>query len=112
MPRTPTRKPTDFPEEVLDHFAGPARPMTPADADAITRRFKKALLERMRGGELTHHLGYPPGGTKPAETTTHRNGTSEKTVLTDAGALGLDVPRDRDGTARSSRRSFPSPRAG
>ena len=97
MPRT--RKPkSDFPKEVLDHFAGPARVMTQADADAITRQFKKALLERMLGGELTHHLGYPPGGTKPADTTNHRNGTSEKTVLTDEGALDLDVPRDRAGT--------------
>jgi putative transposase len=97
MPRT--RKPkSDFPEEVLDHFAGPARVMTQADADAITRQFKKALLERMLGGELTHHLGYPPGGIKPAKTTNHRNGTSEKTVLTDEGSLDLVVPRDRDGT--------------
>src|SRR6185503_18120850 len=67
------------------------------DVDAITRQFKKALLERMLGGELTHHLGYPPGGTKPAETTNHRNGTSEKTVLTDEGSLDLAIPRDRDG---------------
>ena len=50
------------------------------------------------GGELTHHLGYPPGGAKPEETTNHRNGTSEKTVLTDDGALAIDVPRDREGT--------------
>src|SRR5688572_16380620 len=98
MPRTRKRKPTDFPEEVLDHFAGPARPMTQADADAITRRFKQALLERMLGGELTPHLGYPPGATKPADTTNHRNGTREKTVLTDDGSLDLDVPRDREGT--------------
>jgi hypothetical protein len=29
-------------------------------------------------------LGYPPGGTKPADTTNHRNGMSEKTVPTGA----------------------------
>jgi putative transposase len=98
MPRTRKSKPTDIPEEVLDHFAGPARPMSQTDVDAITRRFKKAIVERMLGGELTHHLGYPPGGTKPAETTNHRNGTSDKTVLTDDGTLDLDVPRDRAGT--------------
>ena len=33
-----------------------------ADIDAATRRLKKALIERMLGGELSHHLGYPPGG--------------------------------------------------
>ena len=98
MPRTRKPKPTDVPEEVLDHFAGPARPISQAEADAITRRFKKALLERMLGGELTHHLGYPPGGTKPDAITNHRNGTSAKTVVTDEGALDLDIPRDRDGS--------------
>jgi transposase-like protein len=72
--------------------------MSQADVDAIMRQFKKAIVERMLGGELTHHLGYPPGAAKPAETTNHRNGTSEKTVLTDDGPLDLAVPRDRDGT--------------
>ena len=28
MARTRKPKPTDVPEEVLDHFAGPARPMS------------------------------------------------------------------------------------
>ena len=98
MPRTRKPKATDVPDEVLDHFAGPARPMSAADVDTVMRRFKKALVERMLGGELTHHLGYPPGGAKPPDTTNHRNGTSGKTVLTDEGALTLDVPRDRAGT--------------
>jgi transposase-like protein len=98
MPRTRKPKPTDVPEEVLDHFAGPARPMSQADVEAVMRRFKKALVERMLGGELTHHLGYPPGGAKPVETSNQRNGTSDKTVLTDEGPLALEVPRDRDGT--------------
>ena len=50
------------------------------------------------GGELTHHLGYPPGGAKLDDVTNHRNGTGGKTVLTDDGRSSLDVPRDRDGT--------------
>ena len=98
MPRTRKPKPTDVPETILDQFAGPARPMSQGEVDAITKRFKKALVERMLGGELTHHLGYPPGGEKPADTTNQRNGTSGKTVLTDDGPLTLDIPRDRDGT--------------
>jgi transposase-like protein len=98
MPRTRKPKPTDFPEAVLDHFAGPARRISQAEADTITKRFRKAMMERMLGGELTHHLGYPPGGDKPPGATNHRNGTSGKTVLTDEGALTLDIPRDRAGT--------------
>jgi len=50
------------------------------------------------GGELTHHLGYPPGGTKPEDATNHRNGTSGKRVLTDDGSLAIEVPRDREGS--------------
>jgi transposase-like protein len=72
--------------------------MSQADVDAIMRRFKKAMVERMLGGELTHHLGYPPGGTRPEATSNHRNGTTGKTVLTDDGSLALAIPRDRDGT--------------
>jgi len=98
MPRTRKPKPTDVPDTILDQFAGPARPMSQGEVDAITKRFKKALVERMLGGELTHHLGYPPGGEKPPDTTNQRNGTSGKTVLTDDGPLVLDIPRDRDGT--------------
>ena len=98
MPRTRKPKPPDAAEAVLDEFAGPARPMSQIEVDTITKRFKKALVERMLGGELTHHLGYPPGGEKPPEVTNHRNGSSAKTVLTDDGVLDLQIPRDRAGT--------------
>ena len=82
------------------------RPDLAEELDAAVRRFKKAIIERALGGELTHHLGYPPGGTKPDDTTNHRNGTSGKTVLTDDGPLAIEVPRDREG--RSSRGSSPN----
>ncbi len=98
MPRTRRPTPTDVLETILDQFAGPARPRSQGEVDGITKRFKKALVERMLGGELTHHLGYPPGGEKPPDTSNQRNGTSGKTVLTDDGPLMLDSPRDRDGT--------------
>ena len=103
MPRTPKRekRPTErlapVPDEILDHFA-PDRPMSAEEIDAAGRRLKKALMERMLGGELSHHLGYPPGGSKPDDTTNHRNGTSEKRVLTDDGPVGVEIPRDREGT--------------
>ena len=72
--------------------------MSQGEVDGITKRSKKALVERMLGGELTHHLGYPPGGEKPPDASNHRNGTSGKTVLTEEGPLRLDIPRDRAGT--------------
>jgi len=59
---------------------------------------KKALIERALGGELSHHLGYLPGGDKPAEAGNHRNGSTGKTVLTEDGPLRIEVPRDRQGS--------------
>ena len=63
------------PDAILDHFARPGM-LTGADVEAATQRFKKALIERALGAELSHHLGYPPGGAKPDDTPNHRNGTS------------------------------------
>lgn len=85
------------PADVLDQFAGQG-PVSAAELEAAVRRFKKAIIERALGAELTHHLGYPAGAPKPDAVTNHRNGTSGKTVLTDEGPLPIEVPRDRDGT--------------
>lgn len=73
-------------------------PVSPAELESIFQQFKKAVMERALGAEMSHHLGYAPGQAKPEGASNHRNGKSAKTVLTDAGALRIDVPRDRDGT--------------
>lgn len=91
----PALKPV--PAEVLDAFADDGV-LTAGDIDAAMRRFKKALIERALGAELTHHLGYPPGATKPEDARNHRNGSTSKTVLTDDGTVAIDVPRDREGS--------------
>jgi transposase-like protein len=62
------------------------------------RRFKKALIERALGAELTHHLGYPAGAALPDDGANKRNGTTPKTVLTDDGTVEIDVPRDPVGS--------------
>jgi putative transposase len=94
---TPDTPLAPVPDEILDQFVRQG-PISPEELDAAVRRFKKAVIERALGGELTHHLGYPPGGDKPDTSTNHRNGTGSKTVLTDDGPLRLEVPRDREGT--------------
>ncbi len=38
------------------------------------------------------------GTGKPEDASSHRNGASGETVLTDDGPLRLEVPRDRDGS--------------
>jgi transposase-like protein len=72
--------------------------MTAEAVQDAAMAFKKALIERALGAELGHHLGYPAGTERPAETTNQRNGKSAKTVLTEDGPLRLDIPRDRDGS--------------
>ena len=85
-----------IPKELIDQFV--SGPMSAQAVNAAAMAFKKALIERALGAELSHHLGYPPGASKPEPATNHRNGCSAKTVLTEDGALRIEVPRDRDGS--------------
>jgi transposase-like protein len=86
-----------IPKELLDQFAQGGL-MSAGDIQDASMAFKKALIERALGGEMSHHLGYLPGAEKPAATANHRNGASAKTVLTEDGPLRIDVPRDREGS--------------
>jgi putative transposase len=85
-----------IPKELLDQFV--QGPMTAEAIQDVSMAFKKALIERALGGELSHHLGYALGGYKPATADNHRNGSTGKTVLTEDGPLRIEVPRDREGS--------------
>ena len=83
-----------IPKELIEQFV--SGPMTSDAVNAATVAFKKALIERALGAEMSHYLGYPNGASKPeAGTANQRNGRSAKTVLTDDGPLRIEVPRDR-----------------
>ncbi|PRF95937.1 IS256 family transposase, partial [Burkholderia cenocepacia] len=99
MPRKPKAQPAALPAipaELLEQFGN--GPMTAEAINAATLALKKALIERALGGEMNHHLGYPPGAAKPANATNQRNGKGAKTVLTEDGPIRIEVPRDRDGS--------------
>jgi hypothetical protein len=64
----------------------------------VSMAFKKVLIDRALGGELSHHLGHAPGGDKPAEADNHRNGSTGKKVLPEDGPLRIEEPRDREGS--------------
>ena len=85
-----------IPKELIDQFVN--GPMSAEAVNAASIAFKKALIERALGAELTHHLGYAPGGEKPVEASNHRNGATAKTLLTEDGPLRIAVPRDRAGS--------------
>jgi|TARA_R100000365_G_C2733634_1_gene63395 putative transposase len=56
----------------------------------------KTVLETALEAEMTEHLGYEKHGASEGDNA--RNGTRSKTVLTEVGAVQIDVPRDRDGS--------------
>ena len=85
-----------IPAELLEQLI--PGPVTPGQLEDIFQRFKKAFIERALGAEMSHHLGYAPGQAKPDGAVNHRNGKSAKRVLTDTGALAIEVPRDRHGS--------------
>ena len=84
-----------IPPELLDQLV--KGPMTAEAVEDASRAFKKALIERALGAEMSHHLGYAAGADKPEAVTNHRNGKSGKTVLTADGPLRIEVPRDCEG---------------
>lgn len=58
----------------------------------------KRILERGLNEELAAHLGYEVGDPAGRGSGNNRNGTSAKQVLTEIGAVDLDIPRDRNGS--------------
>jgi len=66
--------------------------------DGVLAELTKRILERGLSEELTEHLGYESGDPAGRGSGNNRNGTTPKTVLTEIGAVDLDIPRDRNGT--------------
>jgi putative transposase len=85
-----------IPAELLEKLI--PGPVTAGQLEDIFQQFKKAFIQQALGAEMSHHLGYAPGQAKPEGAVNHRNGKSAKTVLTDTGALAIEVPRDRAGS--------------
>lgn len=86
----------NVPKELLDQLV--RGPMSQADLESMFRQLKKAVIERAMGAEMSDHLGYAPGESKPEGQFNQRNGSSAKTVITDDGPVRIEVPRDREGS--------------
>ena len=68
------------------------------DRNGLSKELMKALVERMLGGELSHHLGYEKHEVAGNGTGNSRNGKSKKTLKGESGEVTIEVPRDRNGT--------------
>ncbi len=66
--------------------------------DGLLGELTRRLVQRAMAEELTEHLGYAPGQAPPGGAGNARNGTTPKTLLTDHGPVGIDRPRDRNGS--------------
>lgn len=66
--------------------------------DGLSKELTKALVERMLGGEMNHHLGYEKHDRAGYGSGNSRNGKSQKTLKGETGEVTIDVPRDRKGT--------------
>lgn len=98
------------PQELAERLAG----LLPADAlkDALEglepeeitgpgglmTQLAGRVIDAALAGELSDHLGYPPGQAPPGGVGNHRNGSIGKTVATDLGPVAVNTPRDREGT--------------
>ena len=56
------------------------------------------VIDAALAGELSDHLGYPPGQAPPGGSGNHRNGSTPKTVQSDLGPVSVNTPRDRNGS--------------
>ena len=86
-------KPSGIDPKLLDELLKDQDPQRVFQQDGLLGELKQALAERMLDAEMDVHLG----SEAEQEAGNHRNGRSGKTVLTDAGALPLTIPRDRHG---------------
>jgi putative transposase len=64
--------------------------------DGLLRQMTKAVLERALAEELTDHLGYEHSDPAGHGSGNSRNGSTPKRLLTEAGSVELEVPRDRN----------------
>lgn len=66
--------------------------------DGVLTELTSRIMNLAMDAERTAHLGYEKGDPAGWGSGNSRNGTSPKTVITDAGAVPVEVPRDRNGT--------------
>src|SRR5436309_9683221 len=66
--------------------------------DGLLKQLTKAILERALQAELSEHLGYEKHDPAGHNSGNSRNGSSRKKLKGNFGELGLETPRDRQGS--------------
>jgi transposase-like protein len=86
-------------DELVARLAGQARAagVSLVGAGGLLQQLTKRVLEAALEGEMDSHLGYGKHE-RDGDGDNARNGRRSKTVLTEAGPVELEVPRDRAGS--------------
>jgi putative transposase len=85
--------------EIIDELLKDKDPKQVFSSNGLIGEFKKALAERILNAEMEHHLADSTQD-EPGEGQSggnHRNGYSQKTVLSESEELQVSIPRDRRG---------------
>jgi putative transposase len=87
-------------DELVAKLAGRARTqgLSLVGEGGLLQQLTKRVLEAALEGELDSHLGYGKHDTAGRDGGNSRNGKRSKTVVTEAGPVEIEVPRDRDGS--------------
>jgi putative transposase len=87
-------------EQLADELLGKAQAegVELLGPDGLLSQVTRAVLERALAEEMTSHLGYEKHDPAGRGSGNSRNGSTGKTLLTDVGAVDLQVPRDRNGS--------------
>jgi putative transposase len=87
-------------DEFIARLAGQAgaQGLSLVGAGGVLQQLTKRVLEAALEGELDSHLGYGKHENAGRDGGNSRNGRRSKTVVTEAGPVDVEVPRDRDGS--------------
>lgn len=88
----------DDTDRLIDELIKGKTPEEILGTHGVLKQLTKRMVERALEAEHTAHLGYEPHERADAPRDNTRNGTGTKTVLTDAGGIEIEVPRDRNGS--------------
>jgi putative transposase len=84
-------------EELLEQLLASVKsPEQLLGKEGLLKQLTARLVEKALKAEMSEHLGYESGQSKPGSN--GRNGYTTKTLTTEQGDIAVEVPRDRDGT--------------
>ncbi|MBK9067330.1 MAG: transposase [Gemmatimonadetes bacterium] len=89
------KRPAADPQEAAALETLLAQVQTPEQLEAVFRRLKQRMVERVLQAELTEHLGYARGRPRARRQCPERDHAQDGADR--RGALPLAIPRDREG---------------